>query len=78
MLVVVDDHDRRAVDAVAQLVTRHPRALLARIEDERMPSVRHSSAYCTIAPGSFGEMMARPQSSIVRNDSCAGVAIAPV
>src|SRR6185295_4351816 len=29
----------------------------------RMPSVRHSSAYCTIARGSFGEMMARPQSS---------------
>jgi acyl-[acyl-carrier-protein]-phospholipid O-acyltransferase/long-chain-fatty-acid--[acyl-carrier-protein] ligase len=24
-----------------------------------MPSVRHSSAYCTIAPGSFGAMIAR-------------------
>jgi hypothetical protein len=41
-------------------------------------SVRHSSAYCTIAAGSFGEMMTRPASRTVRNDSSAACAIAPV
>jgi hypothetical protein len=43
-----------------------------------MPSVRHSAAYCTIAPGSFGEMIANPQSATVRNDSMPASAIAPV
>ena len=43
-----------------------------------MPSVRHSSAYWTIAAGSFGEMIARPHSSAVRNDSSPAFAMAPV
>src|SRR5205807_924059 len=34
-LGVVDDHDCRARHAVAQVVARHPRALLTGIEDER-------------------------------------------
>ena len=43
-----------------------------------MRSVRHSSAYCTIAPGSFGATIARPQSRTVRNESWPASAIAPV
>ncbi len=46
-----------------------------------MPVVLHSSAYCTIASGSFGAMItsasgATPGSP--RNDSSAALAIAPV
>src|SRR2546423_860614 len=43
-----------------------------------MPIVRHSSAYWSIAPGSLGAMIARPQSRTVRNESCPASAIAPV
>ena len=38
-----------------------------------MPSVRHSSAYCTIAAGSFGEMIARSQARRVAKRQLAGV-----
>ena len=41
-------------------------------------SVRHSSAYDTIAPGSFGEMMASFASFTPRNDNWPASAIAPV
>ena len=43
-----------------------------------MPSVRHSSAYCSIAPGSLGEMIASSHVAAVRNDSSPALAIAPV
>ncbi len=42
------------------------------------PIARHSSAYCVIAAGSFGEMIARSPESTVRNDSSAACAMAPV
>ena len=43
-----------------------------------MPSARHSSAYWTIAAGSFGEMVTQVQFSTVRNDSSPAFAMAPV
>ena len=44
---------------------------------ESMPNARHSSAYCVMAAGSFGEMITKSAGPIVRNDSSAACAMAP-
>ena len=75
MLDVLAPDSGRWIDLVGRFADRARRFGFGLV---LTPMVEHSSAYCTIPSGSFGEMMTRSTGPAVRNESSAACAIAPV